>query len=721
LDDESINQILKCKNCKNFFSELFITDTSYSFYCANCSQSSVVDISNIPEVQQKLVLEFKEKLRRGSLEKLNKKVKKGQELVIEEEVPSSLGVFKKDKLIEEKRRLKAEQKKLIKLCKENKIRYQHVEMVRDTIFDYTLRDDYFWDDYCPVEILTSIMQVKLAPEFQKIKRKTVEKMVKKACNVLTKLDVIEEATVRHDIFVCHLLNKGWIARKDAFEQKSDQRKCMEIVGLLRRNNMWIEDIAAALLRDADSIKKSIDMINSLQHEKIIDVRYRERKISGYRIIEDKLSVKEREKRAKWLKFLKKRDEERQLLEEQRKQEMIIQKEKALLKKREDKERLKKLFLKTKIEAEQEKVNEVQEGIDELMREVNRRIADEQQRRRTMQREKWERRVKKLTLIRILRYLYNDALISERELKAVCENLKINPSSKKAKSLINDINLSEAAPQLKIEAFVTAIPNFIELAVRIKKEGFQTIPFAEKRETAKKLLVEYLGGTYKYNPKTDLDRPEPAPNKKRTRKSRSQHPKYKTLDSDFTKKTKPQVGEKESKPSKPQEAPRDRQIAEKEGDDNGSQKIAEFTANLAPLLEKPDEGITMDQLITQTTYKRGEILDFFGSPEVEKNYRITTISKTIKVLIPKKSAIRKIKRTLEQKARIGTVQKDSEEIKLIRLLERIGQVEIPVLIERLNISEEKLIATLKDLERVEAKNFYDINEVERSYDIIKKLK
>ena len=337
----------------------------------------------------------------------------------------------------------------------------------------------------------------------------------------------------------------------------------------------------------------------------------------------------------------------------------------------------------------------------------------------MKKIEWQQRIKKFSLIKILRELYYRGSIDNRMLQLICNKLNIETKSNNHKELINLIHLASDRVQTKIEFLIDVIPNFLEKTVQIEKENYETIPFAKSKEKAKKLLIKYLGGTYRYNVKKDLDK------LKHVQKTLITETKYKSLDPFLSKRNK--IADEKAEPDEVEsQIETESRVDKKRVEDkerplpeNGELRLNEFSTKLEIILENRGGEIEMNQLIQETKFAEKEILNLLKTPNIRSKYQSLSTTEPVEVVLPKKAALRKAKRELQQKARLGIPEKKTGLTEIVKILEKKGQVEIALLCENLNLPDDKVKALLKELESIGGRNSYKITVEDREVTVIRK--
>lgn len=608
-------------------------------------------------------------------------------------------------------------KNLYELCRENSIDPGYVDGIRQRIFEITTARDLFLDDYCPMEILLNIV----FDEVPRGKERSEQVKIRKACDILEKLEILELIEKKHEIIICTLHKPQWGIKKSQMKRtlginitKSDFNRCNNIIDLLRNSEeyrIWIITLAVSLAVSPNKIWKLIDLINQSQREEIISVQPIKKIISGYRVRPEEYN--EREITISELRREEHRKKEEEMRNEAEKRRMEIARREAeeAEKERLELERIKEYTQQQKKRAEELRIREEEERAERI-------LAEKAEKRKQMKKKEWKARIKKFTLLRILRGLYlQQKSIDDRMLKLVCHELNIETSSNNPKDLMNFIYHAKIQSQPKIEALIEIIPNFLEKVSRITRENYEIIPFAKKKERAKKLLIEYLGGTYKYNPKTDLDRP------RHVQQTLFKKPKYKSLNSYPATPPKTIIVEAEDEKEKAEihskstlhEKSESQSITAKE-----EGRFKEISDKLEIYFEKDRGEIELDSFIQKTGYNEKDILEVLETSEVKSKYQLNFRTTPVKFVLPKKVTLRNVKRNLKQKWKMRILPKRDELAQLLELLEKKTRIEMSILCENLNLPEDKIVGLLKELDTHGGRDLIKYKVEEKEIRVVRKV-
>ena len=607
-------------------------------------------------------------------------------------------------------------KEIIEICHRESFNPEWVDMAREIIFDISIKDDFFEDDYCPEELLNVIMRLKLTYEEKvRIKKSKINKLIEKACIILLELGIIEEVEKLQEKEMCSLLNLEWTPRKDAFHKKKDHRYCTDIIAGLRKikkEEIWLIPFTLSLGFEVNNIKHYIELMNELYEERIIRIHQETEKMSGYKVKASQFNERELKKIKKIqeierLKIERRRLEDLKVEEERRRKEL----EEEELKKREE-ERIKEI---ARVEKEREEIikkREAERRVRELLEEVRRK----EEENKKIKKLEWQKEIKHYTLIKILRLLYNQGSIDKRTLKSICEKLGTSTYSHDSRELMNSILRSSLRIQEKIETIINFIPSFIEKIVKFNLENYKPIRFSLDKEVAKQYLVEDLGGTYKYNPATDLNKP------RIERQAIDENIEKENLDimpaEAIKEETVPNITESQFPPKIEEAQKLEKKVTLKEGKEK---LIAKVHNDLESFFENNPEQIELNSFLRATGYNLKEILDFFKLSGNESEFQLITVTKQINSLSVKRASLNKIKRELKNKSRLGIVEKKKRLFPLIGLLEKKDSIEMSVLCNTLNVTEDKLNALLRELEDYGEKHVTKIIEEQRSIKVIQKIR
>lgn len=713
------NDFYKCDRCNSNDFKIFEMPSSFHFKCCTCKDTFYIKKKDLTEIERQRIIKYI--LNDLELEKLNKNLNENLNTEINSNGSTYTDIkIKTDSLKDLKKELIEKGKPLRIICKERNIDLQYVLKVRRTIFDITISDDYFSDDYCPEEILMNMIY----EEVDKGKIRSEKKILIKACDILKELGIIEDINRPHDKLMYSLMKRDWSIKKNQMDSKKEHKICNQIMAKMRKlkdGRIWNSVLSTYFGLTQRYINKLIDLINEAQPEKIINTQVITENVLGYRIIEEKLDEKELKQFEKRRKAIIEREEKNKEEENQKireKEEQLKQEEE---KKRIEEERIREIARLQKEEEERIRKREEELKVRKIKEEAEKKELEEKIKRRERRKIEWQQKIKYLNLNTILKILYNRNLINKKMLKTICNELNIVKRSKGAMDLITLIKGANFPIQNKIDVLIDKIPNFFEKIAKIEfKENYQPIPFSNDKEKAKKLLVEYLNGTYRYNPKTDLNKSN------LIQKKLFEEPEKKSPQKDlpsFLDKEDKIIEEKKETEELVIITPENNEITEENNlqtiETKDNKEFEKFSEKLDNIFRNNEIEIDLDDLIQKIGYNKKKVINYLNKSELSAKYQINSIIKQVEYVKCKKASLGKVKRDLMLKQRMGIAQKKSEIVQLIQILEKKDIVEMSLLSQDLHLSDKDTKFLLKKLENFGNKKFIGYFFKDKELQIIKK--
>ncbi|NHI93673.1 MAG: hypothetical protein EAX96_14400 [Candidatus Lokiarchaeota archaeon] len=616
----------------------------------------------------------------------SKDLPKSNKLLDIEKNEDSYTIFQKvDVLKDVKARLSEKEQELINKCKKFRIKSLFVKSIKRDIFDIMKDNAYFSEFYCP-KIFLRLWYVDDTSKEKKVKEK---KNLEDALAILQELGVIIEKKETVEVLMCSLIKRNWGIKKSKLNLSARKiRRCQDLLNHLRkskRDQEWISVIAIKMTTSLNEVMNLIDIINGAQADKIIRILPYEEEITGYQIVvfeeHEREIIKEKQERVK----------EKERIRKEREQEQLRKEEEAA--------RLEKLRLE-----EIQKQEEYQENLRRLEKEREEQQKLEEQRERMQdvarlerikkKKEEFQSKIKKYNLFNILKILSSSFKLTQADLKEICRLLNIKTKSNHIKMLIIYINNNDINIQEKIEAIIDTRPNFLSEVGKLNDVKYKEIPHSENQEKNKELLIQYLGGSYRYDPKKDLNRKiqSKIPDKKKKLKNiNTKKDLIHYIEKSKITQTKVNEIKKEDKIEKD---PIKSELLEINKNDTNS----EIHKVLMTLLNNQDE-ISVDSFIRQTNFNFKQLKHFLSNSEPTSEFILIERPISKKIIKIKTKELRKVKKEFGKKIEMGLMSTESEQYLVLKMLSHQNQVELENIAQKLETSEEHVKSVLDELEKL----------------------